>query len=68
MFVFDVSCFILTTAAKRYHHTEDVCKLILLLITLVIKNFKSILFRLEASSSVNTDADVSSLASDGKTA
>lgn len=68
MFMSNVSCFILTAAAKRYHQTEDVCKLILLLITLIIKKIKSIPFRLEVPSPVNTDIDVSSLASDGRTA
>jgi len=52
--MFNVSCFILTTVAKRYHQTEGVCKLILLLITLIFKKLKSVIFRLEASSSINT--------------
>lgn len=58
--MFNVSCFISTTATKRYHQTEGVCKLILMLITLIIKKFKAILFRLDASSSVNTNIVVSS--------
>lgn len=65
--MFNVSCFISTTAAKKYHQTEDVWKLILMLITLIIKKIKSILFRLKASSPVNTDIVVSSLVSDGET-
>lgn len=30
-------CFILTAAAKRHHQTEDVWKVIFLLITLIVK-------------------------------